>query len=105
MLKLERWSYRAFPARWVGHPDGVPRVAAHRSGKVVDVWASWNGATEIRRWRVLAGPSPEALQPVATVPFADLETKAAIRTGAHYAAVEALDGAGNVLGRSRSVRQ
>lgn len=105
LLKLERWSYRAFPARWVGHPDGVPRVAAHRSGKVVDVWASWNGATEIRRWRVLAGPSPEALQPVATVPFADLETKAAIRTGAHYAAVEALDGAGNVLGRSRSVRQ
>jgi hypothetical protein len=39
------------------------------------------------------------------VPFADLETKATIRTGAHYAAVEALDAGGNVLGRSRSIRQ
>ena len=95
LLKLQRWSYRAIPARWTGLPTGAPKVAARRRGGVVDVWASWNGATEIRRWRVIAGGKV-----VATVPFADLETKATVRTGASTVAVEALDAAGNVLGRS-----
>jgi hypothetical protein len=105
LLKLQRWSYRAFPAQWVGRPEGAPKIAAQRRGAAVDVWASWNGATEISRWRVLAGPSLDALQPVATVPFADLETKAKVRTNEPYVAVEALDAAGHVLGRSPSVRQ
>ena len=95
LLKLQRWSYRAFPARWVGRPDGAPRLAARRRGSLVDVWMSWNGATQISRWRVLAGGKP-----VATVPFADLETKATVRTSQAQVAVEALDAAGNVLGRS-----
>jgi hypothetical protein len=34
------------------------------------------------------------------VPFADLETRATVRTAATRVAVEALDAAGNVLGRS-----
>jgi hypothetical protein len=105
LLKLQRWSYRAFPAQWVGHPDGVPAIAARRRGGLVDVWASWNGATEIRRWRVLAGPSADALQPVEpSVAFADLETTATVRTTAPYVAVEALGAAGQVLARSRAVR-
>jgi hypothetical protein len=95
VLKLQRWSYRAFPAQWVGRPDGAPRLAAQRRGGLVDVWMSWNGATQISRWRVLAGGKP-----VATVPFADLETKATVRTPEAHIAVEALDAAGNVLGRA-----
>jgi hypothetical protein len=95
LLKLQRWSYRAFPAQWVGRPDGAPRLAARRRGSLVDVWMSWNGATQISRWRVLAGG-----EPVATVPFADLETKVTVRTSQPQVAVEALDAAGNVLGRS-----
>jgi len=95
LLKLQRWSYRALPAQWTGRPAGAPRIAAHRRRGLVDVWASWNGATQISRWRIVAGG-----QPAATVPFADLETKATVRTNASQVAVEALDAAGNVLGRS-----
>jgi Arylsulfotransferase (ASST) len=95
LLKLQRWSYRAFPAQWVGRPHGAPRLAAQRQGSLVDVWMSWNGATQISRWRILAGGKP-----IATVPFADLETKATVRTPEVQVAVEALDAAGNVLGRS-----
>jgi hypothetical protein len=106
LLKLERWSYRAFPAAWTGDPGGAPAIVAQRRGGAVDIWASWNGATEIRRWRVLAGMSADTLAPVSpTVAFADLETHARVRTSAPYVAVEALDAAGRVLGRSRSVRQ
>jgi hypothetical protein len=95
LLELQRWSYRAFPAQWIGRPAGAPRIAARRRGAAVDVWASWNGATQISRWRIVAGG-----RPVATVPFADLETQATVRTPATQIAVEALDAAGNVLGRS-----
>src|SRR5204863_235491 len=81
LLKLQRWSYRALPAQWTGRPAGAPRIAAHRRRGLVDVWASWNGATQISRWRIVAGG-----QPAATVPFADLETKATVRTNASQVA-------------------
>jgi len=95
LLRLQYWSYRALPVRWTGRPTGAPRIAARRRGALLDVWASWNGTTEIRRWRIVADGTT-----VATVPFADLETKATVRTAATRVAVEALDAAGNVLGRS-----
>jgi hypothetical protein len=69
-------------------------VARRRGGRV-DVWVSWNGATTIRRWRVVAGG-----RPVATVPFADLEAKATVRTSATAVTVEALDAGDAVLGSS-----
>ena len=54
-MRLEFWSYRAFPALWTGDPPGRPLIAARRRAGGVDVWASWNGATRIARWQVLAG--------------------------------------------------
>jgi hypothetical protein len=38
------------------------------------------------------------------VPFADLETRIALRTGARYVAVRALDAAGTELGTSAAAR-
>jgi hypothetical protein len=76
----------------------------HRDGGDLDLWASWNGATEIRRWRVLAGSTPEDL--VATgkpVTFADLETRIRVRLADGYVAVQALDAGGAVLGQSATV--
>ena len=49
-------SYRAFTAAWTGHPTDKPAVAARvnpAGGSVV--YASWNGATEVNTWTVLAG--------------------------------------------------
>lgn len=94
-------SYRAFLGDWVGRPAEPPRVAARRnpaSGYVV--YASWNGATEVDRWTILAGADKSSLHPVGSQPSTGFETAIAVNsTGPHFAAV-ALDGHGKILGRS-----
>ncbi len=58
-LPPEVESYRAFRFPWSGHPDDDPAVAAEPGPEdEVTVYASWNGATEVAAWRVLAGPGP-----------------------------------------------
>ena len=37
----------------------APAIAAVPANAAVTVYASWNGATQVTSWRVLAGPSPE----------------------------------------------
>jgi hypothetical protein len=51
-------SYRAYRFPWVGRPAGRPSVA-YAGGKV---YASWNGATEVAAWRLLAGDDPTRLK-------------------------------------------
>jgi hypothetical protein len=92
-------SYRAFRFRWVGRPTTPPTVVASGSGQVT-AWVSWNGATEVRQWRLLAGSSRSALEPVTTVGKGGFETRIRARVGGGFLAVEALDASGNVLGRS-----
>jgi hypothetical protein len=104
MLRLRYWSYRAVPVTWDGKPGGAPAVAARRDGDAVDVWASWNGATAVRRWQVLAGSSVSDLEPLgAPVAFADLETRIRVRTAAREVAVRALGAGDAVLGQSAAV--
>ncbi len=55
-------SYRVFTATWTGHPTDKPAAAARvnpAGGSVV--YASWNGATEVSSWTVLAGKKAHAL--------------------------------------------
>jgi Arylsulfotransferase (ASST) len=97
-------SYRALRADWVGRPATDPAVAAESRGNRVAVWASWNGATEIARWEVLVGPSPDALTRFGGAAPSGFET-AFVVPGQHaYVAVRAFDAEGNVLGTSRAVR-
>jgi hypothetical protein len=58
--KADDGSYRAIRARWHGRPATQPRAAADRRGDRTVVWASWNGATDVARWQVLAGDSESA---------------------------------------------
>lgn len=57
-LQVVRWgepgqqSYRAYKAPWVGNPSTKPVVAVDGNGTV---FASWNGATEVHRWRIYVG--------------------------------------------------
>lgn len=98
-------TYRAVGADWVGRPAGRPAVVARRvAPRTVKVWASWNGATEIRRWRVLAGETQQTLAPVASFRFAGLETKMRVRTTRGYVAVQAIGRNGGVLGESDPAR-
>jgi hypothetical protein len=105
LLRLEFWSYRGIPATWTGLPLGRPKVVAKRRGRSARVYASWNGATRIARWQVLAGDSATALAPVgAPAPFADLETRISVASPAPFVAVRALDASGGSLGESAAVR-
>ena len=51
--------YRAFRFPWQGRPVTPPAVAAslNNTGEETIVHASWNGATGVASWRVLAGAS------------------------------------------------
>jgi hypothetical protein len=95
-------SYRAYRFKWNGKPHGPPAVAAARSGALVTVWASWNGATGVARWRVLAGPRRGSLRPATVVTRRGFETAASI-AATRYVAVEALGAEGRVLSRSRAI--
>ena len=65
------------------------------------MWASWNGATNVRYWRVLAGPAPDRLERVRPrARWANLETAIRLPTRPAYVAVRALDAAGHILGAS-----
>jgi hypothetical protein len=85
-------SYRAYRSRWVGRPLDRPAVA--RRGAVV--YVSWNGATEVARWRLRAADG----RVLATVARRGFETAIPLGAGASSVTVEALDAAGQVLARS-----
>ena len=93
-------SYRAVKSAWVGHPSEVPAVAVTRQRGTTMVYASWNGATAVATWRVLAGPDLGHLAPVTTVPKHGFETAIHVSTNQAYFEVQALDGSGTLLGTS-----
>ena len=97
-------SYRAFRFDWMGTPTDVPAVASARStAGLTTVYVSWNGSTETVRWRLLAGRGPGGLRPAGELARQGFETALPVPTGATLAAVEALDAAGGVLARSRTL--
>jgi hypothetical protein len=124
-------SYRTYTLPWTGQPVQPPAVAvvppsassgssgagslggtggaggSSGAGGGPVVYASWNGATEVASWRVLAGSSPRTLAPLAAAPKTGFETALAIAapaSGPYYVAVQALDGAGAVIGVSATIK-
>ncbi len=98
-------SYRAYRFQWNGTPGGSPSIAASASHSgPVTVYASWNGATEIASWRVLAGPSAHQLTPVATAPRTGFETAITTPVAEAYVQVQALTSTGGVLGTSAAIK-
>ncbi len=96
--------FRTYLSPWSGHPPGVPSVlAAPGSGGAIAVAVSWNGATEVASWRVLAGASPSALAPVATAAKAGFQTSIAAPAAGPYVAVQALGSEGAVIATSATV--
>jgi hypothetical protein len=54
-LQPDNRSYRAFRFPWSGHPSDRPAAVAERTSEgEIRVYASWNGATEVATWEVLA---------------------------------------------------
>jgi hypothetical protein len=97
-------NYRAFRLPWVARPTDRPRLVARSTSAGRRLYASWNGATEVASWRLLAGPAAAQLAPKATGRKRAFETMLTVPAGARYAAVAALDRHGKVLARSHAVR-
>jgi hypothetical protein len=96
--------FRTYLAPWSATAPGRPSLSAKAAGGAATVAASWNGATSVASWRVLAGASSGSLAPVATAAKAGFETTLKASTAGPYFAVQALDGSGNVLGTSATVK-
>ncbi len=97
-------SYRAYRFPWSATGPGAPAIAAlARNGGPVTVYASWNGDTLTTSWRLLAGPSPQQLAPVASAPRTGFETAITTPGPQAYVEVQALGESGAVLASSRTI--
>jgi hypothetical protein len=98
-------SFRTYLSPWRGQPTTPPSVvAAPGSAGTISVSVSWNGATEVASWQVLAGASPGALAPVATAAKTGFQTTISASAAGPYVAVQALSPAGAVIGTSATVK-
>ncbi len=101
-------SYRSFRFAWTGTPAHPPTLAFEAApGGAGTVYASWNGATLVSSWRVLAGTGPASLTAVAQAPRSGFETAIPLSAGTAgpYLAVQALGPAGEVLGLSGTLAE
>jgi hypothetical protein len=98
--------YRAFRFPWSAQPASPPAVLAslNNTDEETIVHASWNGATAVASWRVLAGQHAGSLTAQATIPAIGFESSTTLPVRYAYAAVQALDSAGHVLGTSQVTR-
>ncbi len=103
-LRSANSSYRAYEFSWDGQPLTPPALAVQQRGRVSTVYASWNGATDVASWRVLAGSVPGRLHPVGTGLRRGFESVIKVHTEARYFAVQALDSAGHELAESVAVK-
>jgi hypothetical protein len=97
-------SYRSYRFSWKGAPVAPPAVGVAAAKGKVTAYASWNGDTRTAAWRLLAGPSPAQLSPVASATRTGFETAIALPAPASFLAVQALDSTGAVQGTSATVR-
>jgi hypothetical protein len=91
--------FRTYFAEWKGTPKQRPALAIEGG----TAYASWNGATEVASWRLLAGAGKTALSPVATATSTGFETAIPSSGASGYAEAQALSASGAVLDTSAAV--
>ncbi len=97
-------SYRAYTYPWTATPASPPALAVTTTGAEASmVYASWNGATGVSGWRVLAGADPAHLSAIASVPRASFETAISVQSPEPDFAVQALGASGQTLATSHVI--
>ncbi len=94
-------TYRAYVQHWVGLPLTPPSGAARRGSDSTTVYASWNGATRVTRWKVLAIVPGKPPRVVAEKSKSGFETEIAAGGDHSRFELQALDSTGQVIGTSR----
>ncbi len=96
-------SYRAVKQVWHATPAAPPDVVVHRNGASVSAIVSWNGATDVARWRLRAGNDPASLHAIWSSARTGFETTVTTQTTAPIVEMQAIDANGKVLGTSALV--
>lgn len=91
-------NYRVYVQKWTGIPSWAPNGAVRKSRGKSTVYASWDGSTQVTKWRVLGGKDAKHLATVATKTKSGFETAIPLGTLSFKAyKVQALDSKGHVL--------
>jgi arylsulfotransferase ASST len=98
-------NYRVYVQKWTGTPSFAPNGAVRTSHGKATVYASWDGATQVASWRVLAGKDANHLATVATKAKNGFETAIALTSSFKKYKVQALDAKGHVLRSSGAFPQ
>ncbi|MHA7648885.1 arylsulfotransferase family protein [Mycobacterium sp. ML4] len=95
--EVDGGTYRAYLDQWTGRPAEPPKLVFGGDA----VHAVWNGATEVRQWRLLHGPQSTAMTMLSTVDWAGYDTPLP-RGGSDdgYYQLQALDAGGVVIGQT-----
>jgi Arylsulfotransferase (ASST) len=94
-------SYRAYRFPWSAQPPTTPALALSRGADgVTSLYASWNGATDVSSWRVLAGSDSHHLSQIGAEPKTGFETVIRAHNEQPYFEVQALSSSGKVLATS-----
>jgi hypothetical protein len=103
-LGFEVQDFRTYLAPWSATPSTAPSIAAQPGpGSGMTVEASWNGATNVASWKILAGTSASSLAPVSSATKSGFETTIEVPASAPFVEAVALDANGQTLGSSPAV--
>ncbi|GAB7351301.1 hypothetical protein MBLNU459_g1716t1 [Dothideomycetes sp. NU459] len=96
-------SYRAYKQNWTGYPSWNPSIASTGNGTDnTTIFMSWNGATEIKSWALLASSSTQDLSNATNlwrnVTKTGFETNTTVGSQYRYIRAAALNAQGEVLG-------
>jgi hypothetical protein len=103
-LPYDMVSYRGFRFPWSGRPLTPPAGLAtlNNTGEETIVHMSWNGASEVAAWRVLAGQHVGSLAKQITIVANSFESSAILPKKYAYVEVQALGADGRALGTSQT---
>lgn len=98
-------SYRAYRLPWSAQPPTTPALgAANATDGTAQLWASWNGATDVTAWRLVGGANPLAMAPILTTSKRGFESFVGARNGNPWYRVQALGSNGQVMATTRTVQ-
>ncbi|HUE26656.1 MAG TPA: arylsulfotransferase family protein [Solirubrobacteraceae bacterium] len=97
-------SYRVLGTdTWAGTPYFPPRGAVRKSAGKTTAYLSWDGATGVASWVLLAGTGPKHLAPVATRLKSSFETAIKLPKGSYRTfQARALNANGKVIGTTKT---
>jgi hypothetical protein len=92
-------TYRAYRIPWQNATaENKPDAKAYTDGSGVNVYVSWNGATNVAQWIVQSGDDPAHMEKAGEAGWEDFETRIHIDGSPKYVRVKALSAGGSVLG-------